>query len=136
MTDPSPTPRPDSPSVRDAAARAARSAVAYAAAETARRHGPHLVEGARRFLDGDPRATHGTIREEATRRGHAQRTAYAGLGGLLGGLLGSFFGRFGAGFGALAGAFFGAVFGGRRDREALPTGEALTRHPGGDVAPR
>ena len=54
---------------------------------------------------------------EAERRGHRNRTVYAGAGGLLGAILGSFFGRAGAGVGGLLGALLGAIFGHRKDRD-------------------
>jgi membrane associated rhomboid family serine protease len=71
----------------------------------------------------DPGQLSRRLHDEARRRGHPRRTAYAGVGGLFGALLGSFFGRAGAGLGGLLGALFGAVLGHRRDREptrALP----------------
>lgn len=74
-----------------------------------------LVETARSEGVG---GIHRRLTDEATRRGHAQQTAYAGLGGLLGGLLGSFRGPWGAAFGGLLGALFGALLGRRRDRGA------------------
>lgn len=58
------------------------------------------------------------LRAEAQRRGHGQRTALAGAGGLVGALLGSFRSPLGAALGALVGAFLGALFGQRRDRPA------------------
>jgi hypothetical protein len=65
----------------------------------------------------------GEIRErlhtEATRRGHAQQTMYAGAGGLLGGLLGSFRGPGGAALGGFLGALLGALFGWRRDQRRI-----------------
>ncbi len=91
---------------------------------------------------GDVKQTVSEAREEATRRGHGQQTAYAGAGGLLGGILGSFRGPSGAAFGAFLGALLGALFGRRRDRhpqirpvsgtrpviDARPR-EVIRRHP-------
>lgn len=83
-----------------------------------------------RIAHVDPDRLHRRIHEEAGRRGHEKRTAYAGLGGLFGALLGSFFGRAGAGAGGLLGALFGAILGQRRDAErarpALPAPAATT----------
>lgn len=79
---------------------------------------------------------------EASERGHGQRTAFAGAGGLLGAILGSFFGRSGAGFGGLLGALIGAFVGQRKDQglPALPQGrrqlpaQRLRTAPVGPVA--
>lgn len=100
---------------------------------------PHVtmknLAGARSALEFIGRAN-----TEAHRRGHAQRTAYAGAGGLLGALLGSFFGRAGAGLGGLFGALLGAVFGQRRDQRvpALPQPKGARRleRPAATVAHR
>jgi len=90
-------------------------------------HAKKLVETARNEGMG---GVHRRLRDEATRRGHAQQTAFAGAGGLLGGLIGSFRGPWGAALGALLGALFGGLLGRHRDRNPavgqLPRGRART----------
>jgi hypothetical protein len=72
--------------------------------------------------EGDVKGAVAKARQEATRRGHGQQTAFAGAGGLLGAILGSFRGAQGAAFGAFLGALVGALLGKRRDQSvALPT---------------
>ncbi len=72
-----------------------------------------LVETARSEGMG---GVHRRLGDEASRRGHAKRTAFAGAGGLLGGMLGSFRGPWGAALGGLLGALLGALLGSREDR--------------------
>lgn len=82
-----------------------------------------MSEATHRLIQSAKNANVGEMRErlhdEASRRGHAKQTAFAGVGGLLGGILGSFRGPGGAAVGGLLGALFGALLGWHKDKERV-----------------